>query len=126
MSKFFTFANVSGKSQVACGVYNDGKCGRIDFRFQNVTGSAVKLEVYESALDGTTGLVQLGADVTLAAGGETSHSFSSVKPLITVKSAADNTGTAYVRIDANYMGAPLRGVLSHKENLGATGFTGTA
>lgn len=122
MSAFFSFGNVNGKSVEVMGIYNDGKSGLIQLLINSLTGNAVVLKVQGSELDGT-GVVALGT-VTVNPGAQASAVVNSVKPLITVLSDTSNTGEAYVRIDANYLGAFGHGTLSLKERIAKKGFYG--
>jgi hypothetical protein len=123
MSSLFAFGNVSGASAEATGFYNDGKCGRINFEITSISGSAVSVAVSESNLDGS-GTVVIGAPVTLQPGGQVNIAINSVKPVVKIISGSGNTGEAFVRVDALYLGTFGRGTLGLKEKNDRTGFSG--
>lgn len=123
MSSFFSFGSVTGASQEIAGFYNDGKAGRINFLVTHISGSAVSIAARESKLDGSSSAV-IASPQTLNVGGQITVSVNSVKEVLSLISGSGNTGEAYVRIDAIYLGTYGRGTLGLKERNPKTGFSG--
>jgi len=135
----YGFHNINGVSKEIVSYRSNQKIGRLDLRVQGFDGTAVKLEVQElqeeaivaadpdaePPVEANDGWVTLGEAMEIAAGGGIATlSVNSNRKQLRVISSADNAGEAFVRVDANFLGAVFMGQMDEGVKTDKVNFDG--
>lgn len=114
---------VKGAEEVLATYRHDKRAGRIDFRIRSISGDNIMVQVVEEDLEGNE--TNLGSETEIVSRGDQTITVVSQKPVVRVKSGENNTGSAYIRLDAQYIGLPFTGgQLDLDANLARESFDG--